>query len=419
MAGSVREFPIDSISSVSSERSRRSLGLAIFALDFLASPDMVRDLAFSPRDVAASVFVDRNADLNSFVHSVGMYEDLGDLQESADLSVPTTAHLNRAHLELQARIQEAEECLTAFYFDDAHFAQEDMSATVRAASVRFRKFLTKFYERQYQTWPIRRQKPGLWLDRLVVRRLQEDFNALYEYNVDRNVTWNSDNDGNEDRKNGALLQSVNALNFGLDGDDLRMLGVLRNVDCRLNASQIPHPYPLLPQPLPGPPPSTKKSVFRGKKRDRLRESRIAHAYVEASNASRLSPDHAHNDLLEAFVRFEKADQPGDVDPREARRERWIIIYCVLQILAAVSVDVPDLSFGGQVSYFLNARLHGLPPWSPADGIFRDASREHSHCWVTARTTGHLDGRPASQHRPSSCTASEVTSRSGPLSPDLH
>ena len=342
-----------------------------------------------------------------------MYEELSELQESADISLPTTAYLERAHLELQARIREAEDCLITFYFDDAHFAQEDMSPTVRAASIRFRKFLRQYYEREFHSWLIRRGQTGLWLDRIIVSRLQEDFDALYEYNVDREVEWNGD-DESEDWKSRALLKSVNSLNFGLDAEDIRMLGVLRNLDCRLNASHIPHPYPLLPSSVPGPPPA-KKSIFGGKKKDKSRELRIAHAYAESSNASQLSREHADSDLVKAFVRFEKADQPGDVDPREARRERWIIIYCVLQILAGISVDVPDMSFTGDVKYFLNTRLQGLPPWSPTDKLFKDASREQSHCWVTARTpaANHFE-RWASQNRFNSYVNSEATSQSRPL-----
>ena len=358
----------------------------------------------------------RDADLNSFVHSVGMYEELSNLQESADISLPTTAHLDRAHLEVQARIHEAEDRLSTFYFDDAHFSQEDLSPTVRAASVRFRKFLRQFYEREYQTWPIRRGQAGLWLDRITVGRLQGDFNALYEYIVDRRVEW-SGNDESEDRKTRALLKSVDALNFGLDGEDIRMLGVFQNSDCRLNASHIPHPYPLLPASVSAPPP-VKKSVFGGKKKDKVRESRIAHAYAEASNASELNREHTENDLLKAYVHFEKADQPGDVDPREARRERWIIIYCVLQTLAGISMDVPNLSFNGDVDYFLNTRLHGLPPWSPTDKIFIDASREQSHCWMAARTwaRNHSE-RWSTQNGSSSYERSDAASQSRPLSPE--
>ena len=73
-----------------------------------------------------------------------MYNDLSELQESADISLAITAYLERAHLELQARIQEAKDRLTAFYYDNAHFSQKDISPTIRAASIRFESFFNNF-----------------------------------------------------------------------------------------------------------------------------------------------------------------------------------------------------------------------------------------------------------------------------------
>ena len=358
----------------------------------------------------------------AFVHSVGMYERINKLQESADISLSTTAHLHRAHLELQARGQEAEEILSTFYFDDAHFAQEDSASSVRAASDRFRKFLKQFYEKQYQSWPIRKGQQGnlLWLDRAIISRLQDDFSALYEYFVNRNVFWNDEDD--EDVRNARnWLSSINNLNFGLDGEDYRMLGVFRNLDCRLNASHIPRPYPLLPSSVPAAPPM-KKSVFRGKKTDRARESRVAHLYAEASNLHQLSREHARNDLAQAYVRFEKVDNPSEVDPREARRERWIIIYCVLQTLANLSVDVPNLSFKGDVTYFLNCKLQGLPPWNPTERIFIDASRELSHCWLAPEAWEESQYDPWTSNGTKSIPSmrrseSSATYDSRPLSPE--
>ena len=347
-----------------------------------------------------------------------MYEQLSGLQECADVSLPTKAHLDHAHLELQARIHEAEESLTSFYFDDAHFSQEDMSPTVRAASSRFRRFLRQFYEKVYQTWPPKKGQSGLWLDRTNVNRLQQDFNALYEYGVDRNVSWNEDINI-DDRSKRYLLKSVNSQDFGLDAEDFRMLGVFQNLDCRLNVEDVPYPYPLLPTSI-SPPVQTKKSVFRGKRQDKGRESRVALAYAESSNASQLRREYAENDLLKAFIQFEKADQPGDIDPREARRERWILIYSILQTLAGISVDVPHLSFKGDVSYFLNARLQGLPPWSPTDKIYMDASREQSHCWTASEMWANKDhdNWPQSK-RSQSDEKSTLTYQNRPLSPESH
>ena len=347
-----------------------------------------------------------------------MYKQVSELQECADVSLPTKAHLDRAHLELQARIHEAEESLATFYFDDAHFSQEDMSPTVRAASTRFRRFLRQFYEKVYQTWPVKKGQSGLWLDRTIANRLQQDFNALYEYGVDRNVSWNEDIDI-DDRSKRYLLKSANSQDFGLDAEDFRMLGVFQNLDCRLNVADIPYPYPLLPTSI-SPPVQTKKSIFGGKRQDKGRESRVAHAYAESSNASQLRRQYAENDLLEAFIQFERADQPGEVEPREARRERWILIYSILQTLAGISVDVPQLSFKGDVSYFLNARLQGLPPWSPTDKIYMEASREQSHCWTASEMWANKDYDNWSQSKRSqSDEKSDTIYQSRPLSPESH
>lgn len=347
-----------------------------------------------------------------------MYEQVSELQECADVSLPAKAHLDRAHLELQARIHEAQDSLTSFYFDDAHFSQEDMSPTVRAASSRFRRFLRQFYEKVYQTWPPKKGQSGQWLDRTIVNRLQQDFNALYEYGVDRNVSWNGAIDI-DDRSKRYLLKSVDSQDFGLDAEDFRMLGVFQNLDCRLNVEDIQYPYPLLPTSLSRPV-QTKKSVFRGKRQDKGRESRVALAYSDASNASLLRREYAENGLLKAFIQFEKADQPGDVDPREARRERWILIYSILQILAGISVDVPHLSFKGDVSYFLNARLQGLPPWSPTDKIYMEASREQSHCCTASEMWANKDYDDWSQSKSSQSDEKSVLSyQSRPLSPESH
>ena len=354
------------------------------------------------------------------------------LQESADISLATQARLENSHLELQVRIQEVEQSLATFYFDDAHFAQEDEPPTVRAASLRFRKFLKQYYEHEFQTWPIRKNlQDGTWLDRRITSRLQQDFAALYEYCVDRGVSWdNSDNDDEEiyglkkKPKKKQLLKSANSSDFWVDDDDDRMLGVFRNLDCRLNSPNIPHPYPILPATIPAPSIETKKSLFsKGHKKDKIRESRILHAYAAASNVSRWGREFAMNDLAKAFSAFEKADSPDTVDPREARRERWIIIYSVLQVLARISVDVPHLSFKGDVNYFLNTRLEGLPSWSPDDRIYMEASCDQSHCWTAeerwaeARNEQQMSiKRP---NRSNSVTHSESSYDSRPLSPESH
>ena len=59
----------------------------------------------------------------------------------------------------------------------------------------------------------------------------------------------------------------------------------------------------------------------------------------------------------------------------------MLIYGVLQVLATISVDTPHLYFKDNVSYFLNPRLKGTPPWEiGVDHRFEEASPYYSHCW---------------------------------------
>ena len=99
------------------------------------------------------------------------------------------------------------------------------------------------------------------------------------------------------------------------------------------------------------------------------------------------------------------------------RERWIVIYCTLQTLAGLSVDVPNLSFKGDVAYFLNTRLQGLPPWSPSSKIYTDASREQSHCWTSPMTWADDQFDRLSPKISHSYSKSDDSYGSRPLSPE--
>ena len=362
-----------------------------------------------------------------------MWEQLDSLQESLDISLTTKAHLDRSYLDLQARIHEAEKVLTAFYFDDAHYSQEDMPPRIRSASDRFRKFLRQFYEKEFQNWPVKRKlEKALWLDRRIAKIMKHDFDSLYEYCVDRNVELSESELFSTRQKNKPLLKSSTLENFWLDSEDDRMLSVFRNFDCRYDNKNIPHCYPLLPDAMPIDA-GGKKSLLKNKKNDKVRQSRVIHAYAQASNAAQLDRQFAENGLLRAFINFEKSDQPGDIDPREARRERWIIIYCTLQTLARMTIEVPYLSFKTNVDYFLITRMEHLPPWKPNEKVFEEASLEQSHCWTYPRNWADTpyerpDRRmsaPNRAHSPAesrgrSSQASNTTNTScRPLSPESH
>jgi len=63
----------------------------------------------------------------------------------------------------------------------------------------------------------------------------------------------------------------------------------------------------------------------------------------------------------------------------------MLVYGALQVLATLSVDTPNLFFTEDVSYFLNPRLKGMPPWkTDAKEEFEEASSRLSYCWQTPK-----------------------------------
>lgn len=310
-----------------------------------------------------------------------MWEDLNQLQESADISPATRAHVDSMHLNLQARINAVERMIVAFDFNDADWSRESAHSDVRAASDRFRRFLRQFYEKRYNSWPSKQKfgKAG-WLNRQLRDDVQHDFTSLYEYCVDRKVTLKEEEPYSSHWRSKAVALNVKKEIFRLGEEDDEMLRVLRNFDIRNDNVPIIHPYPLLPGAMAPPAEATKKSVFKNKKPDRERESRVADAYCFASNARQVHRDFAKNALLEAFVRFEKLDQTSAVDPREARQGRWIIIYCGLQTMAGAMVGIPQLTCPKLGSYFLDARISDLPPSRSEGKVFEEGALQRSYYW---------------------------------------
>ncbi|KAI9807950.1 MAG: hypothetical protein M1825_005256 [Sarcosagium campestre] len=327
----------------------------------------------------------------AFVHCAGMYNQLSIIPEFRDISHFTRVLLERASLEMQVRVQQAEDRLAEFDFDDMWPMQSVSPPAARYSFDQFRKFLLRFYEGVFWTWPppSRRESTDTWLNREIVNRLQSDLGALYDYLVDRDKTWEQAESGG-DRK-ARIVSKSKKTNFRADSDDLAMTDVLLGYDNRNKIPHIPHPFPLLPSSTPVQH-HAKQSLFGNKKPKgldtKVSERRTALAYSEATNIFLLGSDFSNNELVEAFSRFEKTDQIGEIDPYDARRGRWILLYGLLQTLATLSSDTPRLRFHDDVSYFLNPRLRGTPPWrgrGEREGDDEPPLQMTSHCWTVPQT----------------------------------
>lgn len=390
----------------------------------------------------------------SFLHCAGMYSRLEAAADFRNVTPITRALLERASLETQLRVQAAEERLAEFAYADM-WPAGSATSPARQAADRLQKFLIQHYARvfngrwppppppphhsvasaQYGRMPGERSgstgdvggKDGeaseeIWLTRTVAQQLQRDFGALYDYLVNRDIVW----DGSETRPGRKWIMVSESGNraFEADSRDLPMTDMLIEFDNKLRFPHIPHPYPLVPESIPpanassaggnggngmfksnskknlaaaaamgGSASGGSSSSVGGPGRAGALERRVQLAYTEATNIYILGSDFTASDLIDAFVKFEKTDRIGEVDPAVARRGRWVLIYGILQTLASVSVDAPTARYRDDVPYHLSPRLKGtkLPPWRGAvtarGGQDEEACHELSHCWLAPLTWG--------------------------------
>ena len=414
----------------------------------------------------------------SFLHCAGMYSQLEICADFKNVTPITRALLERACLETQLRVQAAEERLAAFQYADM-WPATDATAPAKAAADRLQKFLQQHYTREFGRWPPLPMPSGLdhqaigtahggpegdedmWLTRTVAQALQRDFAALYDYLVNRDIVWD-ESEARSSRKWMMVSESGNR-GFEADSPDLPMTDMLIGFDNKLRFPHIPHPYPLVPESIPPPSSalapapsrngtsgggmfgnkSSKKNGGSGANdssttslpassggRTGAVERRIQLAYTEATNICILGSEFTHSDLIDAFGKFEKADRVSEVDPSTARRGRWVLIYGVLQTLASVSVDAPNVRYRDEVPYHLSPRLKGakMPPWktgpsqghhhNPQNNNPEEASHELSHCWIVPRTwnAGSSYGNGSSANSGAESSAEEGTS---PISRGYH
>jgi hypothetical protein len=323
----------------------------------------------------------------AFVNCAGMYNRLHTVHEYRQITPITRALLDRANLELQVRIQQAEARLASFDLTDMWPMASAAPPPSRAAFDRFRKFLVKFYETVYWAWPPQGagdRPDSSWLTRDLTVRLQRDFGALYDFLVDRDLVWDESEERSSRKWN--IVSKRLKPSFRADSEDLPITDIFVAFDNRNRYPHIPHPFPLVPDSQPVA--HAKPQLFFGASKksktsdDRAKERLAALAYSEATNIYLLGSEFVSNDLVEAFQRFEKSDRPNEINPYDARKGRWVLLYGILQVLATVSVDTPNLRWKDEVTYFLNPRLRGTPPWrSHSDPPINEATHTLSYCWT--------------------------------------
>lgn len=339
-----------------------------------------------------------------FVHCTGLLSSLQMLPEWREISPITKALIDRASLEIQVRVSNADARMAGFNFHDMWPVSSAGPPPARLSFDRFQKFLVKHYTSRFGSWP----PPEGRFTRTLYLHLQRDFTTLYSYIVDQDAVWSPPHDQPTLSSRRTILKPGNAI-WRADDEFLPMTDILSTFDDRENHPPIPHPFPLVPLSnragtvmiSPGGTGGNKKQKgfsFAGAN-PRNRNStgnpgaaQAALALSESTNIEALRSSTTSNPLLEAFQVHEKSIPAHEISPHDARKGRWIMIYGVLQTLASVAVDAPGINWTEGVEYWINPKLRDTPPWgkavpavvpqSPTGERGDERSHFRSHCWVS-------------------------------------
>ncbi|KAF2007325.1 hypothetical protein P154DRAFT_558605 [Amniculicola lignicola CBS 123094] len=326
----------------------------------------------------------REAYVESFIHLAGvMSPQLEELPDFKKLSIITRRNVGFAAKTLQLRVMEAEEKLASFDFSDLWEDPAKASQTPVFQSYNaFRQFLVDYYTKIYGNWPPSRSKS--WLNRRMVLALQEDFGTLYDYLVNRDIVW----DSQEERPGKKWeMASRKADDFKADFPGFSLTDMLVTFDNKHAFLHIPHPYPLLPREVPSVKAPVKKSFFGLKKvkqdvtKDAKAHLQLSIVFSDATNIEKTDVSFNGSTLIDQFERFELSSDLKGVSPREARLGRWVLIYGILQVLSKLSVDVQTLKWTEGVRYFLCAEVRRCPDWvTNGQAEYIEATQRRSWCW---------------------------------------
>lgn len=335
----------------------------------------------------------REGYIEGFVHCSGMLKlGLQNIPEYRNVSAVSRIYIETASKEMLKRVHRAQIWLAEFDFSEMWPVTSAPAPAAKGAFERFGKWLRRFYENEYGHWPP--TDDHTWLDRDIIKRLNTDFHMIYDFFVDRDIVFAASSGPASSRP--LTMQSKSGNFFRADTSDLPITDILVGFDNRQNFPHIPHPYPITPPSFPVHTGSSTKSSFfgpRSKKPLSAAESfDIARAkalsYTQASNLYTLRNRYrgTAEGIVKKILEFEESDGVRPLDPFDARRGRWILIYGVLQMLATVGVDAPNAKWKDGVPYYLSPPMAGIVPWAADDWPAEpEAAHELSHCWTVPVT----------------------------------
>ncbi|KAA8651643.1 hypothetical protein EYZ11_003910 [Aspergillus tanneri] len=362
--------------------------------------------------------------LEGFVHGVGKLDELKQLRSPkySLISAVSQKRMERGYIDLDTRLRVLYSKLDDFDFPSvfsgfANSATSVESKVIRfkawkAAFMEFRRFVMQFYRQKYGSWPPKaRSKKNQFeesgLNRQVLKELYDDFANLYDMLVDRSALTTRTVDMAAEAPEGA------------DHDETAMMNrALRQVMSEYDRS-TPPVQPPIPFDIPQIPSlqSIHRKPLDAKKEAKLKTKKLKDADINAVLMGSYTRESLRpTPFIEAFMQFERRSAHGKniTEIMDLRCGQWILMYCVIQALPLLVVDVQDVKYVDGVENFLCIAPRGGAPWThndsktarswfgvaggagvvslPSDVVINgvEGIYRRSHCWRVAEQWAEKD-----------------------------
>lgn len=311
-------------------------------LEFAHSPDYA--LAFLR---FAEQFQLRDLWIDAFCHCVGMKDSLCLSSEFDSISNVTKALITRASLEMDLHLGRVSRALGNILEDELSGTFLGLSGPERAHMDRFRSHLHSYYVAKHGYWP---PPADIAFDKDLLINMCNEFHDLYDYLVDTSSTYELA----DQKASGGLcvLQNVNTFN------------------ARHNYEPLDHPLPLLPdsQHLERSVPGQRalrplRLSAKGARNVKVLSARAA-LFTATNN---VGADVESCPLIQSYIEFEheSISRPEEkITMSDARKVRWIMIYCTLQMLVSVTKSADEVRDSWSPSYHMCCLVSESPNMFP-------------------------------------------------------
>lgn len=272
------------------------------------------------------------------------------------------AMIYRARLEMDIRLERANDSLTSFLEDELSTAHLGLGKNARIHLDQFRSFLYSYYVGKYGYWPPSSFDSATAYSRSTYLSMYYEFRSLYEYLLDPGSTTSIQN--NKWASGGiCVLQNI------------------RNFDSRRQYEPLPHPLPRLPneghdhsygtstasgeqsckQKVSMNSLISKPIILGGKEVHNRRKQAVSASLATAANRS---PNIVSNPLVKEYIHLEKNVMLDEhkISITNGRKVRWMLIYGMLQTLVSVTQMPTEVTDTEDVSYGLCCKIPKQRPW---------------------------------------------------------